>query len=162
MGKTTDALVAEYLADDDCRSARALLEGLRAWFPKQSVVVARDAELLAKATATLAEARRAAEDRVAEVDAQRRAARAALAETPGALLGRQAEKFERWAEGERARRNMDLARLTAQWMDRRATAARAYGQGEVLDKLAEKARNEAREEAARRKLADQPPDLARN
>ncbi len=120
--------------------------------------IRREVELAALSRAS--EARREAEARLAEIDAERAGARGALAGDDAATLGAAANRFERWALAERARRNMELARVTAEWMDRRAVAARAHGQNEVLDRLAERARAEARAQAERRRIAAQPPDLA--
>ena len=120
--------------------------------------IRREAELAALSRAS--QARRAAEDRVAEIDAARGKARAALAGEDAPALAVAADRFERWALAERAQRNMDLARLTAEWMDQRARAAQAHGQNQVLERLAERARAEARAQAERRRIATQPPDLA--
>lgn len=105
--------------------------------------------------------RQAVEEDLARLDERRSEARATLVEDPSAALARQAERFEAWAAAERGRLNIALARATADWMDARDAAARAHGQREVLDRLATQARAEDRVAAARRKLAEAPPDPAR-
>ena len=41
-------------------------------------------------------------------------------------------RYQRWADQRRAEINLTLARQTADWIEKRATAARAFGQTEAL------------------------------
>lgn len=53
-----------------------------------------------------------------------------------AASAKQAEVFATWAGCQLADANMNLARQTAHWMEEKQAAARAFGQRQVLDRLA--------------------------
>lgn len=107
-----------------------------------------------------AQDRDAAQAAIDALDVRRAEARAAYAADPSPALALQSERFEAWTSAERGRLNIALARATAQWLEAREVAARAHGQREVLDRLTLQAKAEARVAAARRKLAEAPPDPA--
>jgi len=62
LGVSTDKLVEQYLARNDYRSARQLIENLKAWFPEQAVVANRETQLEQQAAALLAKARSHVQD----------------------------------------------------------------------------------------------------
>lgn len=48
-------------------------------------------------------------------------------------------RYNRWADARRSEINIILARQTAEWLEARTDAKRAFGRAEVLSKLQEKA-----------------------
>lgn len=55
---------------------------------------------------------------------------------PLAISAQTRMRYESWAEARRAEINLTLARQTAEWIDAREAARRAFGRAEVLRKLA--------------------------
>lgn len=51
-------------------------------------------------------------------------------------LGQAVIRYQAWADARRAELNPRLARQTADWLDRRAEAARAFGRAEALGRIA--------------------------
>jgi hypothetical protein len=55
---------------------------------------------------------------------------------PVAIAARTALRYEVWAEARRAEINLTLARQTAEWLEARSAARRAFGRAEAIRTLA--------------------------
>lgn len=85
----------------------------------------------------LAELNRAAR---ARADSRARLADLALppaeTELPLAVAAQAGLLYDRWADARRAEINLALARQTAEWIERRDLAAKAFGRAQALRRLA--------------------------
>ena len=66
-----------------------------------------------------------------------------------ASSGQQAELFAAWTQKQLAEANVKLARQTADWMEEKQAAARAFGQRQVLDQLVRQKARAAASKAAK-------------
>lgn len=90
--------------------------------------------------ARLAELRRASEAREASLRALAAFDRPMpeAAEISPVALAQAAVAYQAWADARRAEINPRLARQTAEWLDRRDAAAKAFGRAEALARVAER------------------------